>query len=91
MVLLGAGAAAAGVAIGMAYYASIFYSPDARIARSRGAGIHETILGGGAVLVPLAGSAAAWATGWGGAPFVLVAVGILVALPPQVAWMNRRA
>ncbi len=86
-----AGAGAAGVAIGMAYYASIFYSLELGATRSHGAGIHETILGGGAVLVPLAGAGAAWATGWGGAPFALVAVLTAGSLPVQGLLLRRSA
>ncbi|MCI0343634.1 MAG: hypothetical protein L0216_21220 [Planctomycetales bacterium] len=81
--LLCLGAAGAGVGIGMAYFASLFYSLELGASRSRGAGIHESILGSGGVVVPLAGAAAAHATGWGGAPFAVVAALILAGIPVQ--------
>lgn len=86
--VLALGAAACGVALGMAYYASIFYSLDAPAARGRTAAVHEAVLAAGGASVPLAGALAAWLAGTGAAAFALAAVVTLLALPVQLACLR---
>jgi hypothetical protein len=83
-----AGAVAAGVALGIAYYSSILYSLDAPKARARTSAAHEAVLAAGGVAIPLSGAALAWATGWVAAPFAFAAALALAVLPVQ-AWLAR--
>lgn len=83
-----AGAVAAGVALGIAYYSSILYSLDAPKARAKTSAAHEAVLAAGGVAIPLAGAALAWATGWVAAPFAFAAGLALLVLPVQ-AWLAR--
>ena len=73
-----------GVATGLAYQASLQASLDRAHGRGRAAGLHETLLGAGSSSVPLAGGAAAAATGRLAAPFEvaagIVALGLFSAL-----------
>ncbi|MEZ5066501.1 MAG: MFS transporter [bacterium] len=65
-----------GLAIGLAYHASLQASLDRATGRGRAAGWHETILGAGSSTLPLLGGAAASITGRATAPFA-VALGVV--------------
>ncbi|MCA9753388.1 MAG: MFS transporter [Gemmatimonadetes bacterium] len=65
-----------GLAIGLAYHASLQASLDRATGRGRAAGWHETILGAGSSTLPLLGGAAASITGRAAAPFG-VALGVV--------------
>jgi hypothetical protein len=67
-----------GIALGLAYQASIHASLDRATGRGRAAGLHETILGGGSSSLPLAGGVLATLTASLAAPFWL-GIGVLVA------------
>jgi len=75
--LRGVAAVPLGVALGLAYQASIHASLDRASGRGRAAGFHEMILGAGSSSLPLAGGALAALTGSLSAPFWL-GVGALV-------------
>lgn len=79
-----------GVGLGITYFASLFYSVQDPAARGRHAGMHEALLGLGAVVVPLLGGVAAWAGGGLRAPFLTAAgLGILL-LGLQFRWRPPR-
>ncbi len=84
-------APAIGIAFGVAYTASIYHSLDAPSGRGRNAGIHESLVGLGGLLPPLLGGLAAAWTGWLGAPYLLAAATIGLALALELAlWRRRR-
>ncbi len=78
--LVGAGGALVGLAVGTAYQASIFHALDAAGGRSRNTAFHEVFIGAGSVAIPLVGAGAAMLLG-SGAGFVAVACVVLAALP----------
>jgi MFS family permease len=67
-----------GLGLGMAYFASLFYSVDEPGRRGRYAGVHEMLLGLGSLTLPILGGWAAEATGRLQAPYLFAAaVGIV--------------
>jgi len=95
--LFGAGCVLIGVGCGMIYYSSIYYSVAAESDRGARGGIHESVLGLGAAVIPWIGGLLAgvsWAGGrlpWkAGTPFLTAAV-ILAAALPVTAWIYLRA
>ena len=54
----------------LAYYSSIYYSLHADTGRGGRAGLHETLIGSGSLLVPFLGGAAAAATGSAIVPYL---------------------
>lgn len=69
-----------GAAIGMAYYASIYYSLDYGDAKASHGGLHESIIGLGGLLGPLTGVAGAALLGsTAGAQGAIVALAALIA------------
>ncbi|MBN2169873.1 MAG: MFS transporter [Candidatus Krumholzibacteriota bacterium] len=80
-----------GVSFGVCYAASIFASLHTASRRGRNAGIHESLLGLGILLMPLLGGLGARATGWLGAPYALAGVVTLAAVGGQLAWRAAAA
>ncbi|MFH1843501.1 MAG: MFS transporter [bacterium] len=80
-----------GIAFGVSYEASIYYSLVARTDRGKNAGIHESLVGLGGFLPPLLGGVLATWSGWLGAPYLLAALGIGLALWAQLALWRRAA
>jgi MFS family permease len=78
-----------GLAFGVTYAGSIYYSLHAREQRGRNAGIHEALVGAGGFLPPLLGGLVARWSGWLGAPYLLAAGFTLLALGCQ-AWIALR-
>ena len=80
-----------GVAIGLIYYSSLFYSMDASDTKSQHGGIHEAAIGAGNCLGPAVGAAALWLApqspnvgAWAVSGLLSVGLGALV-------WLRRRA
>lgn len=80
-----------GIAFGVSYSSSIYYSLHTERSKGMYAGIHEALVGAGGFLPPLlAGLLARW-TAWLGAPYLLAAGVVLGALVCQVGmWMRWR-
>lgn len=78
-----------GASFGISYEASIYYSLHARTGRGRNAGVHESLVGLGGFLPPLLGGLAASASGWLGAPYLLAAACLFLALWWQYALWRR--
>jgi MFS family permease len=84
-----AGFAIAGLAAGMTYVSSLFYSLHGRTSgKGRTSGLHEAVLGGGGFLGPLLGGLCAQFIGLR-APFVLAAAVLLLACIAQVQLAAR--
>ncbi|MBM3287859.1 MAG: MFS transporter [Candidatus Eisenbacteria bacterium] len=79
-----------GLALGVAYSASLFHSLHERAGRGRSTGIHEALLGSGAFVLPLAGGWLARQTGLT-APYALCAVAFGVAALLAIYWVSPRA
>jgi len=58
----------------MTYYSSLYYAVHLLKKKGRGSGLHESILGGGAVLGPILGGVAAQYAGLRAPYFLCVAV-----------------
>jgi len=82
-----------GIGLGTAYFASIFYSVSAAESRGRNAGVHEGVLGIGAMALPILGGWAARATGSLQAPYVFSWVAAIGIMAVQLALLagTRRA
>lgn len=87
--LILAGAPAVGAGLGMAYFASLFYSVEHPEDRGRNAGLHEAILGVGSMVIPVLGGWVAGMTGRLEAPYLVGAAVGGVGLGTQ-AWLLRR-
>ena len=72
-----------GFALATCYAASIEYSLLVLEARGRSAGVHETLIGVGSMVVPLTGGIVARATGLGWAPYMIAAGAVVVSLAGQ--------
>jgi len=82
-----------GISFGISYEASIYYSLVGQTDRGKNAGIHESLVGLGGFLPPLLGGLLASWSGWLGAPYLLAAFGIGLAVGVQLLiWRhsNRR-
>ncbi len=80
-----------GLALGLAYHASITYSLSDRSSRGQRAGIHEALLGAGNFVLPLAGGALVAATGDLRMPYWFCSLALLVGVGVQeVVWRRRR-
>lgn len=80
-----------GLACGVSYAASIFYSLEAAAARGRNAGIHEGLIGAGGFLPPLvAGLLIRFGLGLA-TPYVLAGALLLLALGLQIGLYRRRS
>lgn len=80
-----------GLALGMAYFASLYYSVEAPAGRGRNAGLHEAILGIGSMLVPVLGGWVAGATGRIEAPYLVGAAIGGIGLGVQAMLLRSRA
>ncbi len=83
------GAVAVGVGLGTAYFASIYYSLHADASRGGRAGLHEAILGGGNLIVPLLGGTLAGLLRAPWAPGVFAGAVVLAAVALQVVTLRR--
>lgn len=72
-----------GLGIGMAYFASLFYSVEDQARRGRNAGIHEAVLGAGTILIPILGGWIARETGRLAAPYLFAAAVGMVSVGVQ--------
>ncbi len=79
-----------GAAMGLAYYSSIYYSLHAAASRGRNTGLHEAIIGSGALLLPLLGGGAATWLGRLDLPFLLTG-GVCLAAVTVQAVLARKA
>jgi MFS family permease len=75
-----------GLGLGTAYFASLFYSVQDPSLRGRHAGVHESLLGVGSMILPVAGGWAASATGSLTAPYLTAAALALAGLIAQ-GWL----
>jgi MFS family permease len=82
-------APALGVSLGFSYASSIHYSLHGSTSHGKYAGLHEAVLGAGAVLVPLAGGALADLGGGPKAPYLFAAAGVVAAIGIQEAIYRR--
>ncbi len=76
-----------GLALGVAYSLSLYHSLHTPAGHGRNAGIHEALLGSGALLLPLAGGLAARAGGLG-APYLLCAVAMGIVILLSLYWLR---
>jgi MFS family permease len=72
-----------GFGLATCYAASIEYSLLVHEARGRNAGVHETLIGIGSMVVPLAGGLLARAMGVAWAPYLVAAAAVLASLASQ--------
>ena len=72
-----------GVGLGICYYSSIFYSLHTRTARGRNAGLHESLIGLGSMVIPFVGGWVARETGLLVAPYMIAGVMVGIALLVQ--------
>lgn len=79
-----------GLACGVSYAASIFYSLEAPSARGRNAGIHEGLIGAGGFLPPLLAGLAIRAGMTLSAPYLLAGLLLLASLAFQIIHHRRR-
>jgi MFS family permease len=78
-----------GLGLGVTYFASLYYSVHAPVSRGKNAGVHEALLGLGAMVLPVLGGWMASASGRLEAPY-LVAAGVgLVAVGVQTVVLTR--
>ena len=88
--LFGLGLLLIGGCGGMSYFSSLFYSLHRQAGKGRKSGFHESILGLGVALGPIAGGAAAQV--WNlRAPYLLAAVVFILSLACQVVIVRRVA
>ncbi len=81
-----------GFAFGISYAGSIYYSLHTVSGKGMKAGIHESLIGVGGFLPPLLGGLAARVGDWLGAPYLLAAATIALALLAQILiWRPLRA
>jgi len=80
---LGLTALVFGGGLGISYCSSIYYSLLARERRGRNAGVHEALIGFGAMLVPLAGGVLARVLESAWMPYLTAAAAVLVSLGLQ--------
>jgi predicted MFS family arabinose efflux permease len=78
-----------GVAIGLIYYSSLFYSMDASETKSEHGGIHEAAVGVGNCLGPAAGAAALWLAPQNAGVGAWAVSGLLVAGLGGLLWLQR--
>ena len=78
-----------GLCCSMTYYSSLYYSVHLLKKKGKGSGLHESILGGGAVLGPVLGGVAAQYAGLR-APYVLCAAVLVVAIGAQYLLLKKQ-
>jgi MFS family permease len=77
-----------GLSCSVTYYSSLYYAVHLLKKKGRGTGLHESILGGGAVLGPILGGVAAQYTGLR-APYFLCIVVLVAALGAQFILLRK--
>ncbi len=85
----GAFALLLGVSFGVSYASSIYYSLHTERGKGMNAGIHEALVGAGGFLPPLLAGLLARGVGWLGAPYLLAAGWLLLALLGQYGIWRR--
>jgi MFS family permease len=79
-----------GLSCSVTYYSSLYYAVHLLKKKGKGSGLHESILGGGAVLGPILGGVAAQYAGLR-APYFLC-IGVLVmAFGVELALLRKKA
>jgi MFS family permease len=78
-----------GLSCSVTYYSSLYYAVHLLKRKGKGTGLHESILGGGAVLGPILGGVAAQYAGLR-APYVLCIGVLLMALGLELALLKKR-
>ena len=78
-----------GLCCSSTYYSSLYYSVHLLKKKGKGSGLHESILGGGAVLGPVLGGVAAQYAGLR-APYVLCIAVLVAALGVEVALLKKK-
>ena len=78
-----------GLTCSLTYYSSLYYSVHLLKKKGRGSGLHESILGGGAVLGPILGGVAAQYAGLR-APYLLCIVVLVMAFGVELALLKKR-
>ena len=76
-----------GLSCSLTYYSSLYYAVQLLKKKGRGTGLHESIVGGGAVLGPILGGVAAQYAGLR-APYLLCLAVLLAALGTQIILMK---
>jgi len=79
-----------GLSCSVTYYSSLYYAVHLLRRKGRGTGLHESILGGGAVLGPLLGGVAAQYAGLR-APYVLCIAVLVAALGVELVFLKKKA
>jgi MFS family permease len=79
-----------GLSCSVTYYSSLYYAVHLIKKKGKGAGLHESILGGGAVLGPILGGVAAQYAGLR-APYALCIAVLMAALGVELVLLNRGA
>jgi hypothetical protein len=82
-------AVAAGLGLGLAYTASIFYSVHSDEARGARAGIHEAVIGASNFVVPLLAGTVEQNARFGGAGYLLVAGMVVAGIAGQVRILRK--
>lgn len=77
-----------GLSCSLTYYSSLYYAVHLLKKKGKGTGLHESILGGGAVLGPILGGVAAQYTGLRAPYFLCIAV-LLAALGVQLIFLRK--
>jgi Major Facilitator Superfamily len=90
VVALVAAMALVGGGLGICYYSSIYYSLHSDVARGGRAGLHEAMLGTGNFAVPLLAGVAAQVSGFQNAPYLFVALVVLLMAAGQISLLLRR-
>ena len=78
-----------GLSCSVTYYSSLYYAVHLLKKKGKGSGLHESILGGGAVLGPILGGVAAQYAGLR-APYLLCIVVLVMAFGVELALLKKR-
>jgi MFS family permease len=78
-----------GLCCSVTYYSSLYYAVHLLKKKGKGSGLHESILGGGAVLGPILGGVAAQFAGLR-APYVLCIIVLVLAFGVEIMLLRRR-
>jgi predicted MFS family arabinose efflux permease len=79
-----------GLSCSVTYYSSLYYAVHLLKKKGKGTGLHESILGGGAVLGPILGGVAAQYSGLR-APYLLCAGVLVMALGLELALLKKKS
>ncbi|NLF37914.1 MFS transporter [bacterium] len=78
-----------GLALGLIYYSSLYYSMDVGESKGEHGGLHESLIGMGVLVGPLTGAAGGWLFGTVGARCTILAL-TAVAASTAIGWLARR-